>query len=109
MVKLKVRKGDKVIVLIGKDKGKVGLVEKVSPKENKILVAGVNLAKKHKKPSKGDEGGIIHKELPIHISNVAHVDPKSGLPTKVGFKFLEDGSKVRFAKKSGEIIGVAGK
>lgn len=109
MVKLKVRKGDKVIVLIGKDKGKVGKIEKVFPTKNKALVAGVNIVKRHSKPSRTSEGGVIQKESPIDISNLAHIDPKSGKPTKVGFKYLEDGTKIRFAKKSGEIIGVEGK
>ncbi|ABE05132.1 50S ribosomal protein L24 [Rickettsia bellii] len=109
MIKLKVKKGDEVIVITGKYKGKKGKILKVFPEQNKIVVSGINLVKKHTKPTKVSEGGIITKELPIDISNVAHVDPKTGNPTKVAFKFLEDGSKVRIAKKSGEIIGKEGK
>ncbi|HJD61065.1 MAG TPA: 50S ribosomal protein L24 [Rickettsia endosymbiont of Columbicola hoogstraali] len=109
MIKLKVKKGDEVIVITGKYKGKKGKILKVFPKKNKIVVSGINLVKKHTKPTQVSEGGIITKELPIDISNVAHVDPKTGNPTKVAFKFLEDGSKVRIAKKSGEIIGKEGK
>ncbi|HJD65586.1 MAG TPA: 50S ribosomal protein L24 [Rickettsia endosymbiont of Bembidion nr. Transversale] len=109
MIKLKVKKGDEVIVITGKYKGKKGKILKVFPEQNKIVVSGINLVKKHTKPTQVSEGGIITKELPIDISNVAHVDPKTGNPTKVAFKFLEDGSKVRIAKKSGEIIGEEGK
>ncbi|HJD64584.1 MAG TPA: 50S ribosomal protein L24 [Rickettsia endosymbiont of Diachasma alloeum] len=109
MIKLKVKKGDEVIVITGKYKGKKGKILKVFPEKNKVVVSGINLVKKHTKPTKVSEGGIITKELPIDISNVAHVDPKTGNPTKVAFKFLEDGSKVRIAKKSGEIIGKEGK
>lgn len=109
MIKLKVKKGDEVIVITGKYKGKKGKILKVFPEKNKIVVSGINLVKKHTKPTQVSEGGIITKELPIYISNVAHVDPKTGNPTKVAFKFLEDGSKVRIAKKSGEIIGKEGK
>ncbi|WP_341793666.1 MULTISPECIES: 50S ribosomal protein L24 [unclassified Rickettsia] len=109
MIKLKVKKGDEVVVITGKYKGKKGKILKVFPEDNKIIVSGVNLVKKHTKPSQVSEGGIITKELPIHISNVAHIDPKSGESTKIGFKILEDGSKVRVAKKSGEIIGKEGK
>jgi large subunit ribosomal protein L24 len=109
MIKLKVKKGDEVVVTTGKYKGKKGKILKVFPEDNKIIVSGINLVKKHTKPSQTSEGGIITKELPIHISNVAHIDPKNGQPTKVGFKILADGSKVRVAKKSGEIIGKEGK
>ena len=109
MIKLKVKKGDEVVVITGKYKGKKGKILKLLPVENKIIVSGVNLVKKHTKPTQTSEGGIITKELPIHISNVAHIDPKTGNPTKVAFKFLENGSKVRIAKKSGEIIGKEGK
>ncbi|HJD62644.1 MAG TPA: 50S ribosomal protein L24 [Rickettsia endosymbiont of Degeeriella rufa] len=109
MIKLKVKKGDEVIVITGKYKGKKGKILKVFPEKNKIVVSGINLVKKHTKPTQVSEGGIITKELPIDISNVAHVDPKTGNHTKVAFKFLEDGSKVRIAKKSGEIIGKEGK
>ncbi|WP_341788289.1 MULTISPECIES: 50S ribosomal protein L24 [unclassified Rickettsia] len=109
MIKLKVKKGNEVIIITGKYKGKKGKILKVFPEQNKIVVSGINLVKKHTKPTQVSEGGIITKELPIDISNVAHVDPKTGNPTKVAFKFLEDGSKVRIAKKSGEIIGKEGK
>jgi large subunit ribosomal protein L24 len=105
MLKLKIRKGDKVKVISGKDKGLTGVVSKVFPSDNKALVTGVNLVSKHQKPTRDTEGGIVKKEMPINISNVAIVDPKSGEATKVGFKLLEDGKKVRFAKRSGEILG----
>ncbi|ADE30191.1 50S ribosomal protein L24 [Rickettsia prowazekii] len=108
MIKLKVKKGDEVVIITGKYKGKKGKVLKVFPEENTVVVSGVNLVKKHTKPNKMSEGGIITQESPIHISNIAHIDPKTGNPTKVAFKFLEDGSKVRVAKKSGEIIGKVG-
>ncbi|BBJ32006.1 MULTISPECIES: 50S ribosomal protein L24 [spotted fever group] len=109
MIKLKVKKGDEVVVITGKHKGTKGKILKVFPEDSKVIVSGVNLVKKHTKPNQMSEGGIITKELPIHISNIAHIDPKTGNPTKVAFKFLEDGSKVRIAKKSGEIIGKEGK
>lgn len=109
MIKLKIKKGDTVKVITGKNKGKVGDVIKVFPTENRVIVSGVNLVKKHTKPSQTSEGGIIQKELPIHISNVSHVDPKTGEVTKVGYKTLKDGKKVRFARKSGEIITKEGK
>ena len=109
MTKLKIKKGDKVKVITGKSKGKVGDVLKVFPSDNKLIVAGVNLAKKHTKPTQVSEGGIIQKELPIHVSNVSHIDPKTNEITKIGYKILEDGKKVRFAKKSGEIISKEGK
>ena len=105
MMKLKVRKGDEVIVVTGKDKGKRGRVMEVLPKLSKIVVSGINLVKKHMKPTQYQDGGIIQKELPLHISNVAHIDPKSGEHTKVAMKTLADGTKVRVAKKSGEVIG----
>lgn len=109
MIKLKIKKGDEVIVVTGKNKGKKGKVLKVFPEQNRAIVSGVNIARKHVKPSKTSEGGIVSKELSIHISNVAHIDPKTDTSTKISFKFLEDGSKVRIAKKSGEIIGKEGK
>ena len=109
MIKLKIKKGDKVKVIAGKNKGKTGDVIKVFPASNKLIVSGVNLVKKHTKPSQMSEGGIIQKELPIHISNVSHIDPKTSVVTKVGYKTLEDGKKIRFAKKSGEIISKEGK
>lgn len=106
MIKLKVRKGDEVIVITGKDKGKVGKIQKVLPHDAKVIVSGINMAKKHTKPTRESEGGILSKEMPIHISNVAHVDPKTGSATKVAIKTLDDGSKVRIAKSSGEVIEV---
>lgn len=109
MIKVKIKKGDKVIITTGKDKGLVGDVTTVMPKENKVIVSGANLVKKHQKPSRGSEGGIISKEMPINISNVAILDPKTQKPTKVGFKFLTDGSKVRVAKSSGEMLDKEGK
>jgi len=109
MLKLKVKKGDKVVVTTGRDRGMKGDIIAVYPKENKVLVSGVNLVKRHTKPSRDSEGGIISKEMPINISNISLIDPKSGEPTKVGFKILSDGKKVRFAKKSGEVIDKDGK
>ena len=100
----KIRKGDKVVVLTGRDKGRSGEVIEVRPTEDRALVRGVNMVKRHQKQTANQEGGIISKESPIHLSNIALVDPKDGKPTRVGFKFLEDGRKVRFAKRSGEII-----
>jgi len=103
--KLKIKRKDRVIVITGRDKGKVGEVLKVIPKEERLIVRGVNLVKKHQAPSMKSQGGIVELEAPIHISNVAHVDPKSpNLPTRIGYRILEDGRKVRFAKRSGEVI-----
>jgi large subunit ribosomal protein L24 len=103
----KIKKGDKVIVTTGRDKGKKGEVLKVLPKENKAVVSGVNTAKRHTKQSQANpQGGIVNKDLPIDLSNLAHVDPKSGEATKIGWKVLGDGRRVRFAKKSGEVIDV---
>jgi large subunit ribosomal protein L24 len=101
-----IKKGDRVIVTTGRDKGKKGEVLKVFPKETKALVAGVNVVKRHQRQTQSQQGGIVTKESPIHLSNIAHVDPKSGGATRVGFKVLGDGRKVRFAKKSGEVIDV---
>ena len=103
---VKIRKGDRVIVTTGRDKGKKGEVIKVFPKEDRALVSGVNVAKRHQKQTAKLQGGIVNKEAPIQLSNLAHVDPKSGEATRIGFKFLNDGRKVRFAKKSGEVIDV---
>ena len=104
--KFKIKKGDKVVVIAGRDKGRVGEVLKVLPKEMRVIVQGVHRFKRHTRPTQANpQGGILEKEGTIHISNVAHVDPKSNKPTRVGFKTLKDGSKVRFAKKSGEVIG----
>ena len=104
MLKLRLKKGDKVIVITGKDKGKTGEITKVFVKENKVLVSGVNMAKRHTKPSQENAGGIVSKEMPIHISNVAYVDPKTSKPTRLGVKVEKDGRKVRVAKKSGEVV-----
>ena len=101
-----IRKGDSVIVTTGRDKGKKGEVLKIFPKETKALVAGVNVVKRHQRQTQTQQGGIVTKESPIHLSNIAHVDPKSGGATRIGFKVLGDGRKVRFAKKSGEVIDV---
>jgi large subunit ribosomal protein L24 len=100
----KIKKGDKVIVLTGRDKGRTGEVFEVRPAENRALVRGVNLVKRHQKQAAGREGGIISKEAPIHLSNIALVDPKSGKATRVGFKVQADGTKVRIAKRSGAEI-----
>jgi large subunit ribosomal protein L24 len=100
----KIRKGDRVMVLTGRSKGRTGEVVQVMPKEGRALVQGVNMAKRHTRASQKTMGGIVEQEAPIHLSNLAHVDPQSGKPTRVGFRVLEDGSKVRFAKRSGEII-----
>ncbi len=102
----KIRKGDRVVVTTGRDKGKKGEVLKVFPKEARALVSGVNMVKRHQRQTQRVQGGIINKEAPLHLSNIAHVDPKSGEATRVGFKVLGDGRKVRFAKKSGEVIDV---
>ncbi len=102
--KFKIKAGDKVVVIAGKDKGKVGKVLKVLPEEERVIVEGVRIVKKHLRPSqKYPEGGIIEKEAPIHISNVMLIDPKTNKPTRVGIKFV-DGKKVRYAKRSGEVI-----
>jgi large subunit ribosomal protein L24 len=102
--KLKIRKGDKVVVITGKDKGKQGEVVRVLPSENRAVVQGVNVVRRHTRQTAAQEGGIIAKEMPIQISNLALRDPKDGKPTRVGYKFLADGKKVRFAKRSGEVI-----
>ena len=102
--KFRIKKGDTVCVISGKDKGKSGPVLKVLREEGRLVVQGVNLVKKHQKQTMAQEGGIVQKELSLHISNVAHVDPVSKKPTRVGYKILEDGRKVRVAKRSGETI-----
>jgi large subunit ribosomal protein L24 len=104
MAKLKIKKGDHVVVITGKDKGKKGEVLKVMPEENRAIVKGVAMVRRHQRQTPSQEGGIIAKEAPIHISNLAIEDPKDGTPTRVGFKFLKDGRKVRFARRSGEVI-----
>ena len=102
--KLHVKKDDTVIILAGKDKGKKGRILAAFPAEGRVLVEGVNIVKRHTRPSAANQqGGIIEKEAPVHVSNVAIVDPKSGEPTRVGKKILADGTKIRYAKKSGEI------
>ncbi len=99
-----IKTGDKVVVISGKDKGKEGVVLSAQPSNNKVVVEGVNVVKKHVRPSQmNPDGGIVEFEAPIHVSNVMIVDPKSGKPSRVGFKFV-DGKKVRFAKKSGEVL-----
>ena len=101
---MKIKKGDRVKVITGRSKGKVGDVLRVLPTESRVVVAGVNMIKRHTKPGRTEQGGIIEREAAIHVSNVAVLDPKSEKPTKVGFKFLEDGRKVRFARASGETL-----
>ncbi|MBY0292073.1 MAG: 50S ribosomal protein L24 [Alphaproteobacteria bacterium] len=100
----RIKKGDTVCVISGKDKGKSGQVLKVLRQENRLVVQGVNLVKKHQKQTFAQEGGIVQKEASIHISNAAHIDPVSKKPTRVGIQFLKDGQKVRIAKRSGESI-----
>ena len=102
--KFKIKKGDKVIVITGRDKGKQGEVLRVIREEGRLVVQGVHMMKRHTRPSAGNPGGIVEREASIHVSNVAHLDPKSGKPTKVGYKTLNDGRKVRFARRSGETI-----
>lgn len=102
---MRVKTGDKVIVIAGRDKTKTGRILKVIPAEERVVVEGVNVVKRHTKPNMANpDGGIVEKEAPIHVSNVAIVDPKTGGATRVGYKFLDDGKKVRYAKKSGETI-----
>lgn len=102
--KFKVKKGDKVVVTTGRDKGKTGEILRVMTQENRVLVQGVNKVKRHTRATQTSTGGIIEKEAPVHVSNVAHIDPKSNEPTRVGIRTLEDGRKVRFAKRSGEVL-----
>ncbi len=104
--KLKIKKGDSVVVLSGKDKGKRGEVLSVIRKENRAIVQGVNVARRHTRQTQTEQGGIVSKELSIHISNLSLEDPKDGKATRVGYKTLNDGRKVRFAKRSGEVIDV---
>jgi large subunit ribosomal protein L24 len=102
--KLKIKKGDNVVVISGRDRGKQGEVLRVFPAESRLVVQGVHVAQRHTKQSMGNPGGIVQKELTIHISNVAHIDPSSGKPTRVGYKTLETGRKVRVARRSGEML-----
>jgi large subunit ribosomal protein L24 len=104
MTKLKIKKGDSVVVITGRDKGKTGEVLRVLPANSRVVVQGINVAKRHTRPRMGDPGGIIERELTIHVSNVAHIDPHSSKPTRIGYKRLDDGRKVRFARRSGEVI-----
>jgi large subunit ribosomal protein L24 len=104
MATAKIKKGDRVVVLSGKDKGKHGEVVRSLPKDMKVVVSGVNVVTRHKKPSQADpQGGLVRSEAPIHVSKVAIEDPKTGKPTRVGFR-IENGQKVRVAKRSGEVI-----
>jgi large subunit ribosomal protein L24 len=102
----RIKKGDRVIVISGRDRGRKGEILKVMPQEDRALVSGVNMVKRHQKQTARVQGGIVNREAPVHLSNIAHVDPKTGGPTRIGFKVLGDGRKVRFAKKSGEVIDV---
>jgi large subunit ribosomal protein L24 len=102
----KIKKGDHVVITTGRDKGKKGSVLRVFPKESRALVTGVNMVKRHQRQTQKLQGGIVSKEAPVHLSNLAHIDPKSGAATKIGWKELGDGRRVRFAKKSGEVIDV---
>ncbi len=109
MLKFKIRKNDRVQVITGKDRGKVGKVLRVIPRTSRAIVEGVNIVKKHQKPTPGSQGGIIEKEATIHISNLMLICPKCTDPVRVGYKILEDGSKVRICKKCGEVIPVEAK
>ena len=102
--KFRIKRGDRVVVLTGRDRGRQGEVLRVLRKDDRLIVQGVNMVKRHQRPSAGHPGGIVDKEAAIHISNVAHVDPTSGKPTRVGYKTRDDGRKVRLAKRSGEMI-----
>lgn len=104
MLKYKIRTKDRVVVMTGKSKGKIGEILKVLTKKQRVIVKGVNMVKRHRRPSRTSQGGIIDQEAPLHISNVAYVDPKTNQPTRIGFTYLKDGRKVRYAKRSGEII-----
>ena len=104
MPKMKIKKGDTVVVISGRDKGKSGEVLRVLPTDRRLIVQGIHVARRHTKPRMGDPGGIVDKELTIDVSNVAHIDPQSGKPTRVGYKNLDDGRKVRIARRSGEVL-----
>lgn len=100
----RIKKGDQVVVLTGKDKGRTGEVVKMMPKDDRAIVGGINMIKRHQRQTANTEAGIISREAPIHLSNLALADPKDGKPSRIGFKTLEDGRKVRFAKRSGDVI-----
>jgi large subunit ribosomal protein L24 len=100
----KIKKGDKVVVITGREKGRTGQVATVMPAERRAIVTGINIVKRHTRQTAQTEGGILSKEAPIDLSNLAIVDPKTGKPTRVGFKILDDGRKVRVAKRSGDLI-----
>lgn len=100
----KLKKGDNVIVLTGKDKGRKGEIVQVKPKEGKAIVQGINMIKRHQRQTQNSEAGIVTREAPVQLSNLALVDPKDGNATRVGFKIMDDGRKVRVAKRSGEVI-----
>jgi large subunit ribosomal protein L24 len=102
--KFKIKKGDRVVVITGREKGKTGEVLRILRDEARVLVQGVNMVKRHTKPSAASTGGIVEKEASLHISNVAHVDPKTSKATRIGYKLMEGGRKVRVARKSGETI-----
>jgi large subunit ribosomal protein L24 len=102
--KFKIKKGDRVVVITGRDKGKSGEVLRVLRDDDRVVVQGVNMVKRHTRPQPGNPGGIVEKEASIHVSNVAHIDPKTNKPTRVGYKLLEDGRKVRVARRSAEVL-----
>ena len=102
--KMRMKKGDQVMVITGKDKGKTGEVLRLIPKDNRALVQGVNMIKRHTRPTQASAGGIVEKEAFIQVSNLSQIDPKDNKPTRTGVKVLKDGRKVRFAKRSGEVI-----
>jgi large subunit ribosomal protein L24 len=104
MPKMKIKKGDSVVVISGRDKGRRGEVLRVLPTENRVIVQGIHVARRHTRPAMGNPGGIVEKELTIHASNIAHIEPKSDKPTRVGYRTLDNGRKVRFARGSGEVI-----
>jgi large subunit ribosomal protein L24 len=104
--KYKVKKGDKVAILSGKDKGKIGEILKMIPDRQRAIVQGVNMVKRHTAPSQAGAGGIVEKEATIHVSNIALLDPKDDKPVRIGYKKLDDGRKVRYAKRSGEVIDI---
>ena len=104
--KFRLRRGDEVVVVSGREKGRKGRVLRMQRDKERVIVQGANMVKRHTRPSAGQPGGVVEKEAALHISNVALVDPKTGEATRIGYKFLEDGRKVRFAKASGEVIDV---